>query len=381
MKRRAWLKWGCAHCMLLSGAAQAADWVLPTRLGRPDPASDEGGLWALLDREETRVRRSPLRLRDAGLQSYLEGVVGRLAGEHAADMRVYALRVPMFNASMAPNGMMQIWSGLLLRVDNEAQLAAVLGHEIGHYLERHSVARLRDAKSRSALGTFLAVFGLVGAVGALATVGGAYAFSREHEREADRIGVELMRRAGYETGEASKIWGNLLAELKAAGVDDPAQNALFATHPANDERRADLQALTLQDARGETREAEFRALIAPWRFSLLEDELRRRRFEESIVLLDRRLASEPGDPELLYFRGEARRLRNRDGDLDLALADLEQSVRSGREPAVAHRSLGTLHRAQDRHDAARQALQRYLERAPEAPDAAFIRQTLEELPS
>ena len=54
------------------------------------------------------------------------------------------VRTPYFNASMAPNGMMQVWSGLLLRVDNEAQLAAVLGHEIGHYLARHSVERLRD---------------------------------------------------------------------------------------------------------------------------------------------------------------------------------------------------------------------------------------------
>ena len=55
---------------------------------------------------------------------------------------------------MAPNGMMQVWSGLL-RVDNEAQLASVVGHEIGHYLQRHTVERLRDAQSRSAFGMVL----------------------------------------------------------------------------------------------------------------------------------------------------------------------------------------------------------------------------------
>ena len=59
--------------------------------------------------------------------------------------------MPQFNAMMAPNGMMLVWSGLLLRVENEAQLAAILGHELGHYLERHSVEQLRAAKDRAVL--------------------------------------------------------------------------------------------------------------------------------------------------------------------------------------------------------------------------------------
>lgn len=79
----------------------------------------------MMDREESRLRRSPFRLRDATLETYLSELACKLAGEHCPDMRVYPLRAPYFNASMAPNGMMQVWSGLLLRVENEAQLAAV----------------------------------------------------------------------------------------------------------------------------------------------------------------------------------------------------------------------------------------------------------------
>jgi len=109
-------------------------------------------------------------------------------------VRVHLVRTPLFNASMAPNGMMQVWSGLMLRVDNEAQLAAVLGHEIGHYLARHSVERLRDAKSRSAFGMFIGMFGAVGAVGQLGLYAGMFAYSREHESQADSIGVLLMRK-------------------------------------------------------------------------------------------------------------------------------------------------------------------------------------------
>ena len=86
---------------------------------------------------------------------------------------------------MAPNGMLQIWSGLLLRVENEAQLAAVLGHEIGHYLQRHTLDHLRDAKSRCAFATFMAAFGVVGLVGQMATLASAFTFTRDQEREAD----------------------------------------------------------------------------------------------------------------------------------------------------------------------------------------------------
>lgn len=161
MKRRALVALGCAHCAgwLARGAwaQEPAVLSLPGRFSRPDLATDEGGLWALMDREETRLRRSPFVVRDHGLREYLHGLACRLAGEHCPDIRVYPVRTPWFNASMAPNGMMQVWTGLLLRVENEAQLAAVLGHEIGHYLRRHALERLRDARSRSAFGQILGV--------------------------------------------------------------------------------------------------------------------------------------------------------------------------------------------------------------------------------
>ena len=131
MKRRRWLQWGCAHCAALGGlaAAQTA-WEVPPRFARPDVASDEGGLWALMDREEARLRRSPFRMREEPLGRYLRDLACRLGASHCPDIHVYAVRTPFFNASMAPNGMMQVWSGLLLRMENEAQLAAILAHEI-----------------------------------------------------------------------------------------------------------------------------------------------------------------------------------------------------------------------------------------------------------
>ena len=382
MNRRRWLGWGCAHCACaLAGAAWAevgADWAPPPRFTRPDVGSDEGGLWAMMDREETRLRRSPFRMRDAGLEGYLQGIVCKLGGEHCPDMRVYAVRTPHFNASMAPNGMMQVWSGLLLRVENEAQLAAVLGHEIGHFMQRHTLARLRDIRSRTAFGTFISMFGLVGAVGQLATIAGAFGFSRDQEREADQIGLVLLERAGYDPREAARVWDNLIAELAANPGNDPARNSpMFATHPPSAER---AQALAERAAgrSGALGEADYAARLAPLRFELLADELKRGRFDETLVLLDRMLQHQPGQAELLYYRGETRRQRNQVGDLGLALDDLQAAVHEGGEPPATHRAIGYLCRDLRQPEASRQAFERYLELAPQAPDAALIRHALDE---
>ena len=218
MNRRGLLRLGCAHCALLAArafGAESSDWVDPPRFTAPDPASDEGGLWAIVARAERKLRRGEFVIHDEAMHDYVQSIACSLGGAHCPDVRVYVVRAPWFNASMAPNGMLQVWSGLLLRVENEAQLAAVLGHEIGHYLRRHGLERLRDAETRSAWGSLLTP--LTGPLGSMALSLGRFSFSRDQEREADSIGLALMRRAGYdrdcvETTAAHAIGRRLLVE-------------------------------------------------------------------------------------------------------------------------------------------------------------------------
>ncbi|MDC8770554.1 M48 family metallopeptidase [Roseateles albus] len=355
--------------------AQGSAWLAPARFAKPDAASDEGGLWAMMDREEARLRRSPFMLRDAPLRDYIQDIACKLAGEHCADVRVYPVRTPFFNASMAPNGMMQIWSGLLLRVDNEAQLAAVIGHEIGHYMQRHTLEKLRDVKARSAFGMFMGMFGVVGLVGQLAMLSGAFGFSRDQEREADGIGLDLMRKAGYDTREAAKVWENLRAE--AAAAHDPSRSSpMFATHPASEERSATLARLAAADGGGFVGFTELSSRLAGLQQLMLEDELRRGQHGETLVLLDRLIARSPQRSDLLYFRGETRRQRAAGDDGDRALQDFEQALQLGQEPAQLHRALGYLYQGRAKPEQAREAFARYVELAPEAADLALIKSFL-----
>lgn len=385
MNRRGFLRWGCAHCALLYAASAAAQgdpgssaWTPPPRFAPPDAGSDEGGLWATMAREEQRLRRSPFLIRDDKLRDYLQGILCRLAGDHCPDVRVYPVRNANFNANMAPNGMMQIWSGLLLRMDNEAQLAAVVGHEVGHFLQRHSLERLRDAKSKSAASVVMLPFGLFGLVGQLALLASVYAYSREQEREADTISLRLMSAAGYDSSQASEVWGNLLAELKARPNADAATSSiLFASHPPSEERRETLR--TLGKAEGDKAEQAYRERMAAWQIEFLEDEIKRGQYPETIALLDRKLTLEPQQPDLLYARAEAKRLRGQDNDVEQALADLSAASALPNAPAQAHRSLGLLLRERKDSAGAASALTRYLEAAPDAPDAGLIKTYLSEL--
>jgi predicted Zn-dependent protease len=349
--------------------------LLP-RVERPDPASDEGGLWALMDREEDRLKRSPFLIRSAALNRYVSAIACRLAPEHCADVRVYLLRTPLFNAAMAPNGTLQVWSGLLLRMANEAQLAAMLAHEIGHYVARHSLERLRDAKSRSALGQLLSIVlspaaFLGSALSAAAQMGlatGGLAYARDHEREADRIGLELMSRAGYDAAQAALVWQQLQEEGQGqAGL-------LFASHPPAEERSRTLASLALPGGRVDAQ--TYRAMLAPHRALFLEDELQRRRPGETLALLERLLRSAPGDGELHFFKGETFRRRGEQQDFQSALAEYRRAQASEGAPPQLYRSLGLSLRRLGRAQEASAAFARYLELQPCAVDAEMIRSYL-----
>ena len=199
---------------------------------------DERGLWMQADEAERRLKASNFVIADPALNAYVRGVLCREVGERrCVGARIYITRTPYFNASMMPNGAMQVWSGLFLRVRDEAQLAAVLGHEFVHYQDRHSVKQFREIKGKTnaiAWMSILPVGGLVGgAIGLaqLGMIGSVYGFSRDQERAADAGSVTMLAAAGYDPMAAARIWQQVRAEQDAgdppghAGADGRPEDA------------------------------------------------------------------------------------------------------------------------------------------------------------
>jgi len=346
---------------------------------RPDPGTDEGGLWQAVEKAERDVSRSSYRIRDAELNAYLRGIIDRLAGDMRDDVRLYVMRTAYFNANMAPNGMMQVWTGFLLRARDEAQVAAVLGHEIGHYMQRHGIKRLRDVRSKADVGAFIALafgaagLGSMGDLTNLMLIASISAYSRDNEREADDIGIELMNKAGYRTVAASEIWGELIEEIDAT---PNARNGsvMFASHPAEEERMNTLRrkAESFGMDKGERYTERYRQRMAAILPMMFEDELRLRRYPNSLVLFKRLQMDMPGEALPLHYEGEIYRLRQQDDDRKLALAAFERALAAAKPLAETHRSIGLVHRQAGDSDAADAAFRRYLALKPDATDRRLI---------
>jgi predicted Zn-dependent protease len=163
------------------------------------------------------------------------------------------------NAFALPGGKVGVYTGLMQLAESDAELATVMGHEIGHVIARHGAERMSEAMVIGGVGALGAavvesktqdpatrqLFDL--AYGGVTTLGRVLPHSRSNESEADRMGAIYAARAGYDPRAAIKFWQKMIAQKQAAdkaaagGADKI--SALFSTHPADQKRIADLQAL------------------------------------------------------------------------------------------------------------------------------------------
>ncbi len=163
---RCWSAAAVAAASLATGVAQArvrpADIAPLIGPGFKPTDKDEQGLWQLMERAEEEIAGSNLLITDPALTGYLRELIEKVGGPAAKDFRIYLAHVPEFNAMMFPSGFAVIFTGLLLRMRNEAQLAGVIAHESGHFLRRHMIRSWRDMRLKTDL---FAIGSMVAGVG------------------------------------------------------------------------------------------------------------------------------------------------------------------------------------------------------------------------
>lgn len=346
-----------------------------------EPQDDlERGLWLQMDEYERDLKSSQQVIHDEALNSYVRGVLCKVVGDECGNIRLYIMRTPHFNASMAPNGVMQIWSGLLLRIQNEAQLAAVLGHEYAHFRERHSVQLFRKAKEKSNAAAWLAFTG-IGLIASIVLVGSIFKFSREQEQEADLESLKYISAAGYDPGQAAVIWEQLLDEddatREARGRKKQKRNkkaGLFAAHPPSMERVTYLreQVGASRYRPGTIGDLAYQQAMQGWWPVFLDDQLKMNDSGGSLFLLDAMTKANGATPWLTYARAELLRSRGGEGDFEAALDHYSEAMAKGGTLPELWRGRGLVLRKLGRKDEAKADLEEYLSRAPDAPDRAMI---------
>ena len=354
---------------------------------RPVAGTDEDELWYAMEKAEEDLRRSPMRVRDPALNAYVTDVACRASAGYCKDLRVYIMNVPAFNASMAPNGTMIIWTGALLRMRDEAELAFVLGHEAGHFRAQHTLRQWRRMKDTSA---FLSAFqvlaygagfpntAMFGSLGIYATI---FKFSRDMEREADKLGFEAVVSQGWDPRAGADVWGRMLREENT--LKYISKSTVFASHPATEERLADVRAAaaTVANPPNMRNKAQYREATRPFLENWLVAELAQRRYASSQLVIQELLNDAPQDDKgmLTFYLGEAYRRHDDPGD-DAKAAELyARAIALPGTPAGAWREHGYALAQQGRSAEARVALQTYLQNAPKADDRAFVQRALDKL--
>lgn len=363
----------------------------------PDPSSVEGGLWGVMQHAEEDAKHSADLNPDPALTAYVRGVACEIAAEYCGEIRVYVMDRPYLNASMAPNGYMEVWSGLLLRAENEAQLAFVLGHELGHFVENHTLERWNSQKAWATAAMVVSVgagvagayYGVdmsgVGDLAYLAAVASVMNYSRAQETEADAIGFERMAAAGLEPTAAAAVWRQQQAETSASSFRSvrrsEAMGSVFRTHPLTAERVAALDALARDRPGGREERERYRAAIRPHLADWLADDLSRRDFNASLELTGRLERDGLDLGALEFHRGQILRQRREPGDLELALDAYRTATEYEDAPVAAWRELGDLEARLGTPEAARAAWRTYLERATTADDRWIVEDSLTALES
>ena len=345
--------------------------VLALNTDLPDLGNSAGSLMTPKREQELgqafmrNVRRTQNVMDDPLLADYIQSLGTRLARNSTSSgtpFSFFLIDSPQINAFAGPAGHIGVYTGLLLTTETESELAAVLAHEIAHVTQQHL---LRTWESTSQMGIPRAAM-LIAAVVLGAAVGGDAAaaaaigsqaamlqqrinFTRANEKEADRVGIEILAKSEFEPramptffsrmGRANRVYATQLPEYlmthpvtDSRTADSLGRADQFAYRQSVDSLRYQLARVNLMQRRIDQPEDAIRELTlmledgrfrseAATRYGIALAQVRAKRFDEAVESLDYLLKQHPDSLEFTISRADADRARGRYSDALRRLRD------------------------------------------------------------
>jgi predicted Zn-dependent protease len=435
--RSLWLAFASLAC-LLAVTLSAADTESAERgeYGRVDLTVKDIHLIETSEEMYGQFERRGLLHSDPELQTWLQEIGARLAPEPTDFYQKYRFNLihdPSPNAFALPDGQIYVHTGLVSRLQNEAQLASLLAHEINHVAGHHGVLAYRSQRKKAAAGIFFSIAGA--AVGGLGEVAGlmvnvglvssVYGYSRELEQEADVKGFELMLQAGYDVRQMPGLFEILSQDFEGL---NPRIGGKWSTHPdltLRGQYTAELAAGTAEETLAglSLGNDDFRSRVRPVALETVRDYILAD-YPKTALELARDLVTESPDAADGYvatghsyialgarseFAADAQltdkekkqqvKIRSRltrdelraqaeqspearsiiEHNLAAAEAAYKSALGLDQNAAEAHAGLGEIYlrRGQDR-DSARE-LMTYLKKRPDAPDRSIVMEDLRDI--
>lgn len=205
--------------------------------------------WRMGNELAGQIAQELTLVKDPQATAYLDAVGQRLAEQTELSDRPWTFHLvdaPTINAFATPGGHVYVHTGLVAAAADASELAGVMGHEVAHGIARHSTERLTKAYGLNAIAGLLLGDnpGLIEQIAAQLAGSGVMAkFSRDDEREADRLGVRFVTEAGYDPRGMATLFETM---LEAREARPNAVEQFFATHPLTEERIRDVRAVVEQ---------------------------------------------------------------------------------------------------------------------------------------
>ena len=374
-------------------------------------SADEKQLLSQARNFHDELNRKGMLLEAPALLRYMDSVARPLVprGITGVHFTFHVLRSPIVNAFALPDGNIYLSVGLLARLENEAELAQVLGHEIAHVVLRHALKGYQTNRSQIVAAHIADLFLFGTAIAYLPYIASVASYSRDQEEEADRFGIGALADSGYNLEEGIRLFA-LLDEVKKA---ESIEGSWYSSHPSNKERAAVLTKLVqsgsvISPQPGKTGEDNYKIFAV----QLLEENIRlklnARQYELAVDAAKRGLSAKKDSPWFYYYQGEAYRNMAEDPKgaarehawiygktyNDTLIADFEkrkpefndaaerayrQALSLDGKLAVAERGLGLLYLRNGNLPAAREKLTAYLAQQAAIADRQYINHLLGEI--
>jgi predicted Zn-dependent protease len=313
-----------------------------------------------------QIRAARQYLDDPEISDYINGLGYRLVAVSPGAQQPFEFFViddPTLNAFALPGGFIGVHTGLIRAAETESEVASVLGHEVAHVTQRH-IARLFQQQQQAGLASLAAVALAVLAarsspdLAAAAMAGAQYAtlqtrlnFTRDNEREADRIGVQILEKSGFDPRAMPTFFDRMQRAFQVYETNAP---AYMRTHPLTYERIADVQgrvdalpyrqvpdSLEFQLLRARLQQEQYapREAVAYFdgiledrrtvsesaaRYALVTALLRAQDFKRALTEAQRLQADEPNSAMVATLAGRA---RARAGDVNSALQTYSEAIK------------------------------------------------------
>lgn len=359
---------------------------------------DEKSLWKQCEEIQKKLVNSTAIYPDDQLDVYVNSVLDKLiAGNEekwGADIKAYIVYDSDFNAMMYPNGFMIVHTGLLAHLDNEAQLATILGHELTHFLHRHSLKQqnkrvnVTAALSTLRLAAVGATYGLAYSgydSSAIRTIhdsiaigleGAFYGYSRSTEFDSDQGGFELIKKAGYDVNEAKAAMENMLVVTELVEKKNRAPY-FYSSHPKTKARVKNYEKFINNlskevdvGASISNGEKEYMSRIKNLLVDNLELDIKKKNIKLAKRQIKKYVKAYSEDYKSLYLEGV---LLMREGEKEKAIEKLSKSKELNPNYSAVLKNLGILLYKKGEKTEAKENFEKYLALEPNAKDAEFIR--------